>query len=184
MADLAYIRVSSSDQNIERQLDGLTFDKVYTDKVSGSTTDRPALFELKEYARSGDVIHVHSIDRLARSLIDLKTLVSDWNKDGVSVKFHKENMVFSAEKSNDPMTELMFNMLASFAEFERSMIRSRQAEGIAKAKATGVYKGRMPNKSRNSKIMALLNNGKSIRKIAEEVGCNPSTVQRVKKASL
>ncbi|NOI73126.1 resolvase [Vibrio owensii] len=182
MADLAYIRVSSTDQNVDRQLDGLTFDKTYIDKITGSTTDRPALLELKEYARSGDVIHVHSIDRLARSLIDLKTLVSDWNKKGISVKFYKENMVFSAGKTNDPMTELMFNMLASFAEFERSMIRSRQAEGIAKAKLAGVYKGRKANKERNSRIEVLLSEGMSIRKIANEVGCNPSTVQRVKRS--
>lgn len=182
MADLAYIRVSSTEQNVDRQLDGLTFDKTYTDKITGSTTDRPALIELKKFARSGDLIHVHSIDRLARSLIDLKTLVSEWNNEGISVKFHKENMEFSSNKSNDPLTELMFNMLASFAEFERSMIHSRQAEGIAKAKAAGKYKGRKTNKARNDRITVLLFEGMSIRKIASEVGCNPSTVQRVKRS--
>lgn len=181
MAELGYIRVSTVDQNLDRQLDGLTLDKVFEDKLSGKNTSRDGLHALIDYAREGDTVHVHSIDRLARSIVDLKTLVGEWNAKGISVRFHKENMHFASGGANSAMTELMFNMLASFAEFERSIMLERQREGIAKAKEKGVYKGRKADTERNEQILALLDSGMSVRKIALEVGCNPSTVQRVKK---
>lgn len=180
MAELAYIRVSTVEQNTERQLSGcgITFDKVFEDKASGGSTNRPELAKLMDYAREGDNIHVHSIDRLARSLDDLRKLVTGWNKKGITVRFHKEGLHFTADDTT-PIAELMLNMLGAVAQFERSIIRERQAEGIAKAVSKGKYKGRSPDHERNTKILELRGSGMSIRKIAAEVKCNPSTVHRV-----
>jgi DNA invertase Pin-like site-specific DNA recombinase len=141
MAAVGYIRVSSTDQNLARQLDGLALDRVFEDKVSGKDTKRPALQEMLLYVREGDTLYVHSIDRLARNLVDLRGLVSTLNNKGVTVAFQKEALTFSPDKSN-PMNTLMLNMMGAFAEFERSMIRERQREGIAAAKAAGKPTGR------------------------------------------
>ncbi|MBY8117670.1 recombinase family protein [Vibrio fluvialis] len=183
MAELAYIRVSTVEQNTERQLDKCTveFDKVYEDKASGGSTNRPELEKLMDYAREGDTIHIHSIDRLARSLDDLRKLVTDWNNAGITVRFHKEGLNFTADDTT-PIAELMLNMLGAVAQFERAMIKERQAEGIAKAKAKGKYQGRKPNFERNLKILELRESGKSLRKIANMLDCNLSTVQRALKA--
>ena len=183
MADIAYIRVSTVEQNTERQLANcrIEFDKVYEDKASGSSTNRPELAKLMDYAREGDTIHIHSIDRLARSLDDLRKLVTNWNNEGITICFHKEGLNFTADE-NTPIAQLMLNMLGAVAQFERSIIRERQAEGIAKAVKKGKYKGRKPNAERNEKIRELRNAGMSVRKISNELGCNPSTVQRAVKA--
>ncbi len=109
--------------------------------------------------------------RLARSLDDLRKLVTNWNNDGITVYFHKEGFNFTADE-NTPIAEL----LGAVAQFERSLIRERQAEGIAKAVKKGKYKGRQTNVERNKKIRFLRKEGWSIRKIAEELGCNSSTV--------
>lgn len=141
MAAVGYIRVSSADQNLARQLDGVKLDRVFEDKVSGKDTNRPALQEMLLYVREGDTLYVHSIDRLARNLVDLRKLVSTLNDKGVAVSFQKESLTFSPDKSN-PMNTLMLNMMGAFAEFERSIIRERQREGIAAAKADGRATGR------------------------------------------
>ena len=136
-------RVSSKDQNLDRQLAALKKEKVFrifTDTVSGSSTQRPGLDGALNYVRAGDQLIVVSMDRLARSLIDLHRLVDELTERGVSVKFLKEGQTYSLDSS--PVAKLMLGLLGSVAEFERSIIRERQAEGIAKAKARGVYKGR------------------------------------------
>lgn len=183
MTNIAYIRVSSTDQNTARQLAGcpIKFDKTFTDKCSGSTTNRPELTKLVEYARTGDHIYCHQIDRLARNLCDLKNLVTGFNSKGISISFVKENLSFKVDENN-MMDNLLLNMMGAFAEFERDMMLSRQAEGIAKAKAEGRYKG---GKKRYDKIeiLAELERGTSIRKTAERFGCNPSTVQRIRKSA-
>ena len=140
---IGYARVSSKDQNLDRQLAALKKEKVFrifTDTVSGSSTQRPGLDGALDYVRAGDQLIVVSMDRLARSLIDLHRLVDDLTERGVSVKFLKEGQVYSQDST--PVAKLMLGLLGSVAEFERSIIRERQAEGIAKAKARGVYKGR------------------------------------------
>ncbi len=140
---IGYARVSSKDQNLDRQLAALKKEKVFrifTDTVSGSSTQRPGLDGALNYVRAGDQLIVVSMDRLARSLIDLHRLVDELTERGVSVKFLKEGQVYS--KDSTPVAKLMLGLLGSVAEFERSIIRERQAEGIAKAKARGVYKGR------------------------------------------
>ncbi|HCG6763160.1 TPA: recombinase family protein [Vibrio parahaemolyticus] len=182
MAHIAYLRVSTTDQNTDRQLtdSGIPFDKSFTDKCSGGSTKRPALEALKDYVREGDTIHVHSIDRLARNLVDLKQLINDWTNQGVSVKFHKESLSFNAGGS-DHMSELMLNMLGAVAQFELAMIQERRQEGIEKAKAAGKYKGRptnTTNTTNHQRIAELRSQGFSLRKIASEVGVSLSTVQR------
>lgn len=138
---VGYVRVSSIDQNTGRQLEDQKLDKVFTDKVSGKNTDRPALQQMLEYVREGDTLLVHSIDRLARNLIDMRQLVAALTEKGVAVRFVKESLAFQPGTNNE-MNNLMLSMLGAFAEFERAMIRERQREGIALAKAEGRMKGR------------------------------------------
>ena len=140
---VGYCRVSSLDQNIERQLDGIQLDKVFTDKASGKDTNRPQLQAALEYLRDGDLFMVHSMDRLARSLDDLRQIVRGLTEKGVQVQFVKEGLTFTGE--DKPMSNLLLSMLGAVAEFERSMIRERQREGIELAKKRGVYKGRKPS---------------------------------------
>lgn len=141
---IGYVRVSSLDQNTERQLDGIELDQVFTDKASGKDTDRPQLQAAVKHARAGDTFVIHSMDRLARNSEDMQRIVRELKAKGVTVEFIKEKLTFSAGTDN-PMDELMFSMLAAFAQFERSLIRERQREGIAVAKAKGdVYLGRKP----------------------------------------
>ncbi|WP_442604583.1 recombinase family protein [Nitrosospira multiformis] len=135
--------MSSLDQNPERQLDSITLDKVFTDKTSTKDTKRPQLQAVLNHVRAGDTLFVHSMDRLARNVVDMLRLVREMNERGVSVQFVKENMSFIAG-NDDPRSMLMFTMLSAFTQFERSLIKERQREGIALAKAKGVYKGRKP----------------------------------------
>lgn len=137
---IGYVRVSTIDQNTARQLDGVELDKVFTDKASGKDTNRPQLKAALDYLRDGDVLAVHSMDRLARSLADLLQLVETLNKRGVVVEFVKEGLVFTGDDS--PTSRLMLGIMGSVAQFERQISRQRQLEGIQKAKQAGKYRGR------------------------------------------
>ena len=183
MAQVAYIRVSSVGQNTERQLadTGIQFDEVFEDKASGKNTERQGLKAMLKYVRAGDTVHVHSIDRLGRSLIDLKTLVTQLNDKGVAVHFHKENLPFEAGKQN-PMQTLMFDMLAAFAEFERSIIKERQREGIEKAKEKGVYNKDKRKKVAYAELSQAVEEGMSYRTVADKYGVGVATVDRAVKA--
>ncbi|MCA4076619.1 recombinase family protein [Pseudomonas putida] len=180
MARVGYIRVSSVDQNVDRQLDGVALDKIFTEKLSGATTDRPQLQAMLEYVREGDTILVHSIDRLARSLADLLKLVEDLTKRGVHICFNKEQLEFTGE--DNPTQHLMLSMMGAVAQFERAMIKERQREGIAKAKQRGAYKGRIKTVD-DVAIQSAVRGGLSFRKAAESLGVSLSTVQRAMKAS-
>lgn len=179
MSQVGYVRVSSVDQNTARQLDGIALDEVFTDKVSGATTERPALQDMLRFVRKGDTVHVHSIDRLARSLEDLLSLVKGLIAKGVAVQFHKEQLNFTGEAN--AMQELMLSLLGSVAQFERSMIKERQREGIAKAREAGVYKGRVKTVN-DQAIRDAVEGGMSFRKAAEALKVSLSTVQRAMKA--
>lgn len=137
---IGYVRVSTLDQNEQRQLEGAVLDKVFTDKASGKDTERPKLADMIGFARHGDTVVVHSMDRLARNLDDLRSVVQALTGKGVRVEFVKEGLVFTGDDS--PMANLMLSVMGAFAEFERSLIKERQREGIALAKERGVYKGR------------------------------------------
>ena len=137
---IGYVRVSSFDQNPERQLEQVQVDRIFTDKASGKDTQRPELDRLLTFVREGDTVVVHSMDRLARNLDDLRSLVQQLAGRGVRVEFVKESLTFTGEDS--PMANLMLSVMGAFAEFERDLIRERQKEGIALAKQRGVYRGR------------------------------------------
>lgn len=137
---VGYIRVSSLDQNPARQLDGAAVDRTFTDQASGKDAARPQLAQLQAYVRDGDTVVVHSMDRLARNLDDLRRLVQEFTGRGVRIEFVKEQLAFSGEDS--PMATLLLSVMGAFAEFERALIRERQREGIALAKQRGVYRGR------------------------------------------
>lgn len=137
---IGYVRVSSFDQNPERQLEQVQVDRIFTDRASGKNTLRPELDRLLTFVREGDTVVVHSMDRLARNLDDLRSLVQQLAERGVRVEFVKESLTFTGEDS--PMANLMLSVMGAFAEFERALIRERQKEGIALAKQRGAYKGR------------------------------------------
>ncbi len=137
---IGYVRVSSFDQNPERQLEHVQVDKVFTDKASGKDTQRPELERLLAFVREGDTVVVHSMDRLARNLDDLRRLVHKLTQRSVRIEFVKESLTFTGEDS--PIANLMLSVMGAFAEFERALIRERQREGIALAKQRGAYRGR------------------------------------------
>lgn len=137
---IGYIRVSSADQNTDRQLDGMILNRTFVDTVSGKSTDRPQLQEMLRYIRQSDHLYVHSMDRLARNLIDLRQMVQDLTGRQIAVTFVKENLTFTG--ADEPISVLLLSVMGAVAEFERSIIRERQAEGIRIARAKGVYKGR------------------------------------------
>ncbi len=173
---IGYRRVSTADQNLDRQeLDGC--EKVFEEKLSGASRDRPALRDLINFAREGDEVIVHSLDRLARDLRDLKSIVDELNDKGVTVEFLQERLSFSP-KADDPLAKLQLHLMGAFAEFERSMIRKRQAEGIARAKAKGVYKGRKATIDRDQ-VSELQNLGMGATEIAKVLGIGRASVYRV-----
>jgi len=139
--EFAYKRVSTIDQNLDRQLFGMNFDREYVEKVSGKNLNRPELNSLLLNVRPGDIVHVHEMSRLARNTKDLLGLVEHIVNAGGTIKFHKENLEFTSGKKN-PFQSLMLNLLSSIAQFERDLLLDRQREGIAIAKAKGKYKGR------------------------------------------
>jgi len=125
---VGYIRVSSLLQNESRQLEGIELDITFTDKISGRDKERPELTNCLNHLRQGDTLHVHSIDRLARNLRDLESIVSSLTGRGVAVQFHKEGLTFTGD--DNPMNTLMLQVMGACAQFELSMIRERQREGI------------------------------------------------------
>ena len=181
MAVIGYVRVSTADQKTCRQLEGLQLDRVFEEKASARTADRPVLNEMLRFIRDGDEVLVHDISRLARNIEDLHRLVREITSKGCVLRFMKEGLTFTGNKS-DPVSELLLGMLGAVYAFERSILLERQREGIALAKAKGVYKGR-PKTIDPAKIMALLESGLSMRKAAAAAGVSLSTVQRVKEVS-
>lgn len=180
---IGYVRVSSLDQNPDRQIEDLKAqqaEKIFMDKVSGKNTDRPELQRMLSFIREGDTLIVHSLDRLARNLADLLTMVQDLTCRGVSVIFLNERLSFEAGADASPTSKLMLSMIGAFAEFERSMIRRRQAEGIALAKERGVYKGRPRSISDETleTVNALVEQGVPLATAAKKVGVSRSTVYR------
>lgn len=173
---IAYLRVSSTDQNTDRQ--EIEADRHYEDKATGTNTDRPQLQDMLSNLRKGDEVRAWSIDRLARSIKDLHDIIEVITKAGAAVTFIKEGMTFTADKSN-PMNQLMLNLLGSVYEFETAIRKERQLEGIAKAKAKGVYKGRSTNARLRASIIESFNNGTSQRNIAKQLDTSLSNVQRV-----
>jgi DNA invertase Pin-like site-specific DNA recombinase len=179
---IGYQRVSTVDQNTDRQLDGVQVDKMFTDKASGKDANRPELARAIDYVRENDTLVVHSMDRLARNLEDLRRIVRELTGQGVKVEFANENLTFAGDDS--PMNTLLLSMLGAVAEFERSMILERQREGIAIAKAAGKYKGRKTSLSQAqaSELRERLAKGESVTALATEYGVSRQTVYNYKVA--
>jgi len=173
---VGYIRVSTADQNTSRQLEGVTLDRSFEDKASGGTTNRPAWQECLSYLREGDILHVHSIDRLARNLQDLLAILTTLNSQRVTVQFHKESLTFNGEDS--PFQKLQLQIIGAVAEFERSMIRERQREGIEIAKAAGKYRGRKPSLTDGQikEIKLKMDAGGKLARLAREYGVSRQTL--------
>ena len=175
---IGYVRVSTVEQHTDRQLAGLSLDRIFIERASGKNAgNRPALNEMISFIRDGDEVYVHSMDRLARNLRDLLSLVEQINAKGVTLHFVTENLSFSPNTEANPMATLMLSLLGAVAQFERSLILERQREGIAKAKARGVYKGRKPlDEKLLNRAKELRANGMSLVKVAETLGCGKSTL--------
>lgn len=173
---VGYIRVSTVEQNTARQLEGVALNKTFTDRISGKSIERPQLQACLEYVRDGDTLHIHSMDRLARNLDDLRRLVRQLNEKGVIVQFHKEALTFTGEAT--PMANLLLNMLGAVAEFERSLILERQREGIAIAKAAGKYRGGKPklNPDQVVALKARVATGVPKAKVAREFSISRETL--------
>ncbi len=178
---VGYLRVSSDDQNLARQLESIgEVDRIFSDKVSGGAREsRTQLAECIKYVRHGDVVRVASMDRLARSLRDLREIVDEILAKGASVQFLKENQTYSPA-TRDPLSQLMLHMLGAFAEFERALIRERQAEGIRIAKAEGKYQGRARKLSeeQRSEVQQLVAAGVPKSEVARRFGVNRATIYR------
>ena len=176
---IGYIRVSTVDQNTDRQLDGISLDKVFKEKISGKSIKRPILQQCFEHLREGDTLHVHSMDRLARNLKDLQNIVEELTGKGIKVKFHKENLEFANDTS--PMSKLMLQIMGAVAEFERSLIKERQMEGIQKAKELGKPLGRKPALTDDQVIdlKQKVNAGEEKKALAKEFGISRQTLYRI-----
>jgi DNA invertase Pin-like site-specific DNA recombinase len=176
---IGYIRVSTIEQNTDRQLYGIELDKVFEDKCSGKDINRPQLKACLDYLRDGDTLYIHSIDRLARSLCDLLNIVQKLLARKVILKFVKERMVFTGDKSN-PTQNLYLNILGSVAEFERQMIRERQREGIFLARQRNAYDncGRKPSLTQKQieAINTRLALGESVSTLAKEYTVSRQTI--------
>ncbi|MBR6619899.1 MAG: recombinase family protein [Clostridia bacterium] len=136
---IAYIRVSTVEQNEQRQIEAMknyNIEKWFVEKVSAKDTNRPELQNMLEFAREADTIHIHDFSRLARSTRDLLDIVELLNRKGVTLVSNKENI-----DSGTPTGKLMLTMIAAINEFERTNLLERQREGIALAKQSGKYKG-------------------------------------------
>jgi DNA invertase Pin-like site-specific DNA recombinase len=175
---VGYKRVSTTDQNLDRQ-DLPEAEKVFEEKVSGRTKARPALQAMIDFVREGDEVLVYSIDRLARSLTDLQAIVDQLNAKGVAVRFLSENLVFSRD-AQDPFATLQLQLLGSFAQFEVSLSKQRQLEGIEKAKARGVYTGRKPSID-TDEVATLTAKGFTASQVAEMLGISRMSVYRALK---
>lgn len=180
---IGYVRVSTFDQNVDRQLDGQSLDRIFTDKASGKDINRPELDAMLAFAREGDTVVVHSMDRLARNLDDLRKLVQSLTKRGVRIEFVKESLAFSGEDS--PMANLMLSVMGAFAEFERALIRERQREGIAVARQRGAYRGR--KRSLSDEMVAELHrrvdDGERKAVIARDLGISRETLYQYLRAA-
>lgn len=180
---VGYVRVSSLDQNPDRQIEDLKsqgVEKLFIDQVSGKDVDRAELQKMLSFVREGDALYVHSLDRLARNLADLLMLVQDLTGRGVSVHFLGEKLDFDAGKDASPTSKLMLSMIGTFAEFERSMILRRQAEGIALAKERGAYKGRKRSVTDEQidKVRSLIDLGVPMTVAAQKVGISRTTAYK------
>ena len=176
---IGYARTSTQDQNQDLQIDALKkagCEKMFTDKVSGTVSERPGLTKLKEQLRKGDILVVYRLDRLARSIKDLIDWVTYFEKEGVAFKSVHENI-----DTTTPTGKLTFHIFAAIAEFERSLIIERTQAGLAAARARGRKGGRPKalNKDKRDVAVDLYNQKKlTIEKICEMMEITKPTLYK------
>ncbi len=174
---VGYLRVSSIDQCLDRQLDGIELDRVYEEKISGKDRERPQLKECLSFLREGDVLHVHSMDRLSRNLKDLLNIVSELVDKNVSVKFATENLEFAGK--DNPMSYLMLSVFGAINQFEIANLKMRQLEGIRKAKERGQHFARKALKPKLIKeINKRLSKGQKVSEISVALNVGQSTIYK------
>lgn len=175
---IGYIRVSTKEQNPDRQIENVELDKRFIEYASAKTKERPELKAMLDYAREDDIIIIHSMDRFARNLKDLKFLVDGLVNRGIQVRFIKENLTFT--KENSAMSTLMLHLMGAFAEFEHAFIVERIKEGVAIAKRLGRYKGGKSKLSdeMKEKILLELQSRKTKTKIAQDLGISRESLYR------
>lgn len=175
---VAYVRVSTLEQNVARQIDALRQYKIkkwFVEKISGKDTQRPRLQELFHYVREGDTVYIKDFSRLARNTLDLLNIVEYFNSNHVNLVSDKERFDIST-----PSGKLMMSMIGAINDFERSMIRERQAEGIAIARREGKYDGRQKKELPDFKESydAYIRHEETISSLAKKFGVSRTTVYR------
>lgn len=178
MAKVGYRRVSSRDQHLDRQLSGINLDKMFDEKCSAKTVNRPVWQTCLNYLREGDELHIHSLDRVCRSGAgDAVKIVESLTAQGITVEFHKEGMRF-----NGVMTATQKGVLAiiaSIAQMERELIAERRDEGIVKAREKGKKFGRPRAEASAEEIIALREQGLSMDAIAKRLAVGRATLYRI-----
>lgn len=179
---VGYARVSTIDQNPDRQiekLESLNVEKLFVDKASGKNTSRPGFQAMMNYVREGDVLVICSMDRLARNLFDLLSITKELQEKGVTVRFLKENIDLSPTGETSAISKLLLSMMGAVAEFERSLIKERQREGIALAKAKGIYRGRKPlDQTKIQEAQKLITQGVPRAKVARDLKIGRTSLYR------
>lgn len=168
---VGYIRVSTPDQNPDRQLDGIALDKKFIEYASGKSRERPQLEAMLNYVREDDLVIVHSIDRLARSVKNLQEIIDQLMEKKVSLRFVKENLFFNSDKVC-PISNLLLMMIAAISQFEGAIIHERLMEGVALARQKGRYAGRKSclTDEMKEKILAHMQTRKTKNDIAKDLG--------------
>ncbi|SFQ69180.1 Site-specific DNA recombinase [Roseivivax halotolerans] len=174
-----YRRVSTADQSLDRQDLGNDLDRVFEEHISGKDRDRPQLERMLSLVEEGDEVRVWSIDRLARDLRDLLEIVQTITGRGATIRFLSDNLAFSGGQ-DDHMAQLQLNILGAVAQFERQILKRRQAEGIQKAKERGAYKGGKARIDRAS-VYQLLDQGLGPRQVAQALRIHEQSVYRLKR---
>lgn len=178
---VCYKRVSSISQNTERQLDGMTFNREFVEKVSGGkASNRPELQALIKHVRAGDVCYVHDVSRLARNTKDLLDTVEQITAKGCTIIFKKENLTFSGDKA-DAMSQMLLTLLGAVAAFTKTLINEAQAEGIAKRKSKGLPLGRSEKlpKEKQQELLDKVNAGGNKVSLAKEYGISRATLYNI-----
>lgn len=179
---VGYARVSTIDQNPDRQiekLESLNVEKLFVDKASGKNTSRPGFQAMMNYVREGDVLVICSMDRLARNLFDLLSITKELQEKGVTVRFLKENIDLSPTGETSAISKLLLSMMGAVAEFERSLIKERQREGIALAKSKGIYRGRKPlDQTKIQEAQKLITQGVPRAKVARDLKIGRTSLYR------
>ncbi len=179
MANIGYIRYSIWEENPAKQLENIKLDKFFEEKSTSSAVRRAKLSECLKFLKKGDMLHVQSIDRIARSMVDLKDLVVSLVDKGISIKFYEEKLIFTDK--NSLLEQELFFHLNAFASFEKRLVKDRQKEGIYKAQLAGINFGRPRKISKKLKehILAERKKGVPHAHLAKEHNVSVSSIYKL-----